>query len=139
MAAPARTTPPLSRSGAARQGSGRRGLPVVLVGVSVVQGENPTPGGLTAARLLAVDLARFVVALRRIDATGGPASGRGVPLTSRDAPTRAAIEALHGVIDTDAVARAWDDALRAPPWPGPPVWLHGDLLAGNVLCASTVD
>lgn len=108
MAAPARTTPPLSRSGAARQGSGRRGLPVVLVGVSVVQGENPTPGG--------------------------PASRRGVPLASRDVSTRAAIEALHGVVDTAAVIAVWHDALRVPSWPGPPVWLHGDLLAGNVLC-----
>jgi aminoglycoside phosphotransferase (APT) family kinase protein len=27
----------------------------------------------------------------------------------------------------------WDAALAAPAWPGPPVWLHGDLQAGNLL------
>lgn len=99
-----------------------------------LDGENPTPDELTAPGLLAQDLAQFVVALRRIDAAGGPASGRGVPLASRDVSTRAAIEALHGVVDTAAVIAVWHDALRVPSWPGPPVWLHGDLLAGNVLC-----
>jgi aminoglycoside phosphotransferase (APT) family kinase protein len=29
--------------------------------------------------------------------------------------------------------RVWDDALSAPTWDGPPVWLHADLLPGNLL------
>ena len=27
----------------------------------------------------------------------------------------------------------WDDALAAPAWKGPPVWLHADLIPGNLL------
>src|SRR5207237_10301321 len=28
---------------------------------------------------------------------------------------------------------AWDAALQAPAWHGPPVWIHGDVSAGNLL------
>lgn len=86
----------------------------------------------------AIALAGFVNALQRIDATGGPAPGnhnffRGVPLAHRDAQTRDAIDRLHGIIDTDAALGAWQAALAAPAWSGPPVWLHGDIHAGNLL------
>ena len=29
--------------------------------------------------------------------------------------------------------RVWEDALAAPAWTGPPVWLHGDLHPANIL------
>ena len=32
-----------------------------------------------------------------------------------------------------AAARAWEEALQTPEWPGPPLWIHGDLLPGNLL------
>ncbi len=35
--------------------------------------------------------------------------------------------------DPDAVRALWDDALAAPEWLGPPLWLHGDLHPANVL------
>jgi len=60
-------------------------------------------------------------------------SFRGVPLASRDAPTRAAIASLDGMLDTAAVTAAWEAALQAPAWDGPPVWIHGDLSSGNLL------
>ncbi|HKF39306.1 MAG TPA: aminoglycoside phosphotransferase family protein, partial [Ktedonobacteraceae bacterium] len=86
------------------------------------------------------DLAQFVAALQRIDPTGGPHPGvhnsfRGVPLSTRDAETRAAIAELSGMLDTGAVTAAWDAALQAPAWHGPPVWIHGDLQALNLLVA----
>jgi aminoglycoside phosphotransferase (APT) family kinase protein len=56
-----------------------------------------------------------------------------VPLFTRDAPTRAAIAELSGKLDTAAVVAAWEAALQAPAWHGPPVWTHGDLLPGNLL------
>ncbi len=87
---------------------------------------------------LALDLASFITALQAIDSVGGPAPGphnfgRGVPLAERNARVRAAIASLGGVVDTDAATEAWSAALRAPAWRGPPVWLHGDLLPGNLL------
>jgi aminoglycoside phosphotransferase (APT) family kinase protein len=86
----------------------------------------------------ALDLAAFILALQRVDSTGGPRPGkhnflRGVPLAVRDPGIRAAIPAWEGIIDTAAITASWEEALRAPAWDGPPVWLHGDLLSGNVL------
>jgi aminoglycoside phosphotransferase (APT) family kinase protein len=86
----------------------------------------------------AVDLAQFISALQRIDATDGPSdqpADRGRPLAERDVAVRAAIAASHGLIDIGAATAAWDAALAAPVWNGPPVWIHGDLLPGNVLVA----
>jgi aminoglycoside phosphotransferase (APT) family kinase protein len=84
------------------------------------------------------DLAEFVLALQRIDPTGGPPPGehnafRGEPLASRDESTRAAIAALRNSLDADAVTAVWEDALSAPEWDRPPVWIHGDLDPRNLL------
>ncbi|MEU9186214.1 aminoglycoside phosphotransferase family protein [Streptomyces sp. NPDC048484] len=82
----------------------------------------------------AVELGRFVAALRKVDAVGGPPSWRGGPLTD-DEHVRAAIRDLggDGTVDGDTATAVWEDALRLPHWDGAPVWLHGDLLPGNLL------
>ena len=98
-----------------------------------LNGENPTIGRIADPHLLATDLAELIAALQRIDLQDAPTAGRGVPLARRDADTRTAIDALAGMVDTDAVTAVWDAALRAPEWPGPPVWLHSDLAPGNLL------
>jgi aminoglycoside phosphotransferase (APT) family kinase protein len=56
-----------------------------------------------------------------------------VPLAGRDQPTRAAIAASDGLVDTAAVIAIWAEALRIPPWEGPPAWAHADLSPGNLL------
>ncbi len=101
-------------------------------------GENATVERIGDERQAARDLAGFVAALRRIDATGGPPpgthnSGRGVPLARRDPATRAALAALQGALDIGAAGAAWDTALAAPAWAGAPAWIHGDLQPGNLL------
>jgi aminoglycoside phosphotransferase (APT) family kinase protein len=103
-----------------------------------LEGENATVDRISDLREAATDLARFIAALQRIDPTGGPPAGpqnffRGVPLADRDPDVRAAIAALGGTLDTDAVTAAWEAALQAPAWDGPPVWIHGDLMSGNLL------
>ncbi len=103
-----------------------------------LEGENASVEPIGDLARAATDLARFVAALQRIDPTGGPIpgplnSGRGVPLATRDADTRAAIASLDGMLDADAVTEAWEAALHAPVWGGPPVWIHGDIAAGNLL------
>lgn len=98
-----------------------------------LEGENATveaPADLCQA---ATGLAKFIIALQRIDPTGGPPAGRGVPLVLRDAAMRAAIAEVRGLLDADAVTAAWEAALEAPEWDRPPVWVHGDLLPGNLL------
>lgn len=98
-----------------------------------LEGENPTVDRIADPDSLARELAQFVDTLHRIDLTGGPSATRGVPLAMRDDPTRTAIAALQGTIDTDATTAAWDVALRTPAWSCPPVWVHGDLAPGNLL------
>ncbi len=93
-------------------------------------------GGLDQTRL-AVDLAGFLTALQAADAAGGPAAGphsfhRGGDLAVYDGETRAAIAALGERIDAADVTALWEAGLAAA-WAGPPVWVHGDVAAGNLL------
>lgn len=102
-----------------------------------LEGEVATIAGIGDLRQFALDLADFLVALYQVDATGGPPPGphnfyRGGPLTVHDGETRKAIAALQGTIDTDAATEIWEEALAAP-WHGAPVWVHGDVAAGNLL------
>jgi aminoglycoside phosphotransferase (APT) family kinase protein len=103
-----------------------------------LDGENAILESLSDPSQTATKLAQFIVALQSIDATSGPPPGphnssRGVPLATRDSPTRAAIAALNGLVDTDAATAAWEAALQAPAWRGPPIWIHGDMQPGNLL------
>lgn len=80
------------------------------------------------------DLANLLAALWRVDPAGGPPpGGRGGSLRPRDEPTRAGIAALGGLIEAAAVTAAWEAALAVPEWDRPPVWVHGDLDARNLL------
>jgi aminoglycoside phosphotransferase (APT) family kinase protein len=93
-----------------------------------VEGETVPIEGIDAIRA-ARDLAAFVAALQQVSPEGAPA-GRGVPLHERDRATREWLARLDG---GPAVAAAWERALAAPPWAGPPVWHHGDLDVRNWL------
>ena len=84
----------------------------------------------------AVDLAVFVRALRGIAPDVDPSlrpGGRGGPLAERDADVRRSVAELGTRIDGAAALRSWEESLHAPAWAGPGVWLHGDLLPGNLL------
>jgi aminoglycoside phosphotransferase (APT) family kinase protein len=86
----------------------------------------------------AADLAAFIRALRSIDAAGAPAPtdhpfSRGNPLAPRDALVREALEQLGDVFDVARAAEVWQATLAAEDWPGAPVWIHADLMRGNVL------
>lgn len=100
-------------------------------------GEHPEAGALEDPVLLAGDLAAFVAAMRSVTLPGAPAAHRGGPLALLDASTRAAVEQVRGIpeegVDCDAVAAVWERALRAPDRDGPAVWLHADLMPGNLL------
>jgi aminoglycoside phosphotransferase (APT) family kinase protein len=84
----------------------------------------------------AVDLAAFVKALRRVDTSGAhprPPQGRGGPLKEYDEQVRRSITQLGERIGGDATLRSWEESLGAPAWDGAEVWVHGDLLPGNLL------
>ena len=102
-----------------------------------LEGENATLKRIDDPSAFATALARFLVALQKIDSAGGPPPGphnffRGGPLSVYDAETRNALAALEGEIDVVAATAVWDAALNAT-WHGSPVWVHGDVAAGNLL------
>ncbi|WP_436738660.1 aminoglycoside phosphotransferase family protein [Streptomyces sp. BBFR102] len=100
-------------------------------------GRNPEVGTLTRTRLLARDLAEFVRAMRAVELPGAPAAHRGGPLAALDAETREALEWLRRDpeegVDAAALTALWEEARSLPAWDGPPVWLHADLMPGNLL------
>jgi aminoglycoside phosphotransferase (APT) family kinase protein len=84
----------------------------------------------------AVDLGAFVKALRQVDTAGAhprPRGSRGAPLAELDGGVRRSIAELGDRIDGDATLRSWEESLNASGWAGAEVWLHGDLLPGNLL------
>ncbi|TDD62215.1 phosphotransferase [Kribbella antibiotica] len=92
---------------------------------------------LQAAR----DLAGFIRELQKVDTSGAPLPptddpfSRGTPLKPRDALFREALDQLRDEFDTELVLAAWDASLAADTYAGPPVWVHGDLMEGNLLVA----
>lgn len=102
-----------------------------------LDGQNASIESVADLTVFATELAGFLTALQAIDATGGPPPGphnffRGGPLTTYDAGTRRAIEALAGQLDGESATAVWEIALEAT-WRGEPVWFHGDVSEGNLL------
>ncbi|WP_405071501.1 aminoglycoside phosphotransferase family protein [Kribbella sp. NBC_01510] len=94
------------------------------------------PDPMSAAR----ELAEFVHCLQTVDTTGAPVPpddpfSRGTPLAPRDTLFREALEELRDEFDTGLVLSAWEASLAADTYDGPPRWIHGDLMPGNVLVA----
>lgn len=109
--------------------------PFVWSVVEWLPGENAGSAGLDLDQA-ALDLAGFIEALRRIDPSGAHArlsGARGGPLAERNGTVRRAISQLGDRIDGAAALRSWEASVAAPAWDGPEVWVHGDLLPGNLI------
>lgn len=98
-----------------------------------LSGENASVAHIDKSHEAATALANFLNALKQIDSSGAPPSRRGLPLSTQDKEVCQALDSLHGKIDTNKAAILWEECLQAPAWDKPPVWLHGDLLPGNLL------
>jgi len=102
-----------------------------------IEGEAAARARIDSLPRFASDLARFLVALYGIDADGGPPAGpdnfhRGGSLGVYGGETRQALKILDGRIDTRTATEIWETAL-ATAWRQRPVWVHGDIAAGNLL------
>jgi aminoglycoside phosphotransferase (APT) family kinase protein len=90
-------------------------------------------------------LGDVVRALRAVALPDAPAAGpRGGSLAPHDHGVRRLVAEVAALPDTQRLdpARAtavWEEALAAPAWPHDPVWVHGDLLPGNVLVADRAE
>jgi aminoglycoside phosphotransferase (APT) family kinase protein len=117
------------------QGVSGEGYPWPWLVFRWIDGDDALDAAVDGPRL-ADDVAGFVSALHRVDPAGAPvatAGQRGGPLDAHDAQAREAFELLRDEIDHDRVLALWRGALAVPPWQGPGVWLHGDLLPGNLI------
>lgn len=99
-----------------------------------LDGDTAAKGHIKNLSKFAMDLAIFLVAFQKIDATSGPHNlYRGSSLLSiYDAETRESISRLKNKMDTEAAIRVWDLALSST-WQNTPVWFHGDVAVGNML------
>jgi aminoglycoside phosphotransferase (APT) family kinase protein len=102
-----------------------------------LDGELASPRTIGDLAGFATSLAGFLRALQAVDAADGPPPGphnffRGGPLTVYAEETLEAIETLGSRIPRAAALAVWEDALAAT-WRGRPVWVHGDVAAGNLL------
>lgn len=102
-----------------------------------LDGEPATANTVTDMSALAINVATFICALQRVDATDWPSAGahsfvRGASLEHYDAETRVALDVLTGRIDAETAEAVWNIALGSV-WDSAPVWFHGDIASGNLL------
>ena len=87
-------------------------------------------------RRIARDLAAFLRALHQPAPAEAPANPwRGIPIATRTPSFHSHLDRLAGSIDRGAALALWQEAVTAPPWPGPAVWIHGDVHPRNLLIA----
>ena len=96
------------------------------------------PGHLAHEHVLGQQKApgRTAGTVRQIDTTDAhprPPGSRGAPLAELSEAVHRSIAQLGDRIDGDATLHSWEESLNAPPWDGEEVWVHGDLLPGNLL------
>ncbi|UIY30283.1 aminoglycoside phosphotransferase family protein [Neorhizobium galegae] len=102
-----------------------------------IEGERSGLQSIVNLTEFAEDLADFLLALWKIDASDGPPAGqhnfyRGGALEVYDDETRRSIDGLSGEIDVPLITEIWERAL-ASTWENRPVWVHGDVADGNLL------
>ncbi|MFF4490714.1 aminoglycoside phosphotransferase family protein [Streptomyces sp. NPDC001544] len=88
-------------------------------------------GGHAADRL-----ADFLGALHVKAPADAPANPHRGALASRADEFERHLDAVADRVDVDGVRAVWEEAVAAPEWTAPPVWLHGDLHPANVVVAA---
>jgi aminoglycoside phosphotransferase (APT) family kinase protein len=103
-----------------------------------LDGEKPGPG---ADDVSAADLAGVVTGLRRTEVPQEALEDpelrwyRGEPITGFDTDVRSRLKECRDLaeLDLDAVEAVWDEVMALPPVETGTHWVHGDLLAENLL------
>jgi aminoglycoside phosphotransferase (APT) family kinase protein len=102
-----------------------------------IGGDTATDETVSNLTQFAHDLAAFLAALYRCDATDGPPAGghshaRGGPVTVWNKQTRDMLGPLVREIDVAGATEVWEAAVDAR-CERPPVWVHGDVTGSNLL------
>jgi len=83
---------------------------------------------------LATALGRFLHALHQPAPPEAPHNPvRSIPLDARTERLHAHLDQLRDSVHRERVLAVWDRLVVTPRWPGPPMWIHGDLHPGNLL------
>lgn len=100
-----------------------------------IPGEPVDGHNVTDADALARDLADFARALHDMDTEGRrwAGSGRGGRLQPFDDDVRRVLAESTHLTDSAGLERVWTRCLAADPHDGPDVWVHADLMPGNLL------
>jgi aminoglycoside phosphotransferase (APT) family kinase protein len=121
----------------------RLGVPIPVPVRAGVPGQGyPWPWSITSwvagdlatgqsSPVLAMELAGFFKRLHVPAPADAPHNHvRGVPLSQRDQAVRERLDAFE---HSEVLRRRWNEALDAPLWTAPPVWVHGDAHPANLL------
>lgn len=101
-----------------------------------VPGEPADGVEVTDAARSVANLAGFLRALHRPAPADAPTdAGRGGPIATATGDFEGLLAGVTEAVDVPRVRRVWDEAVAAPRWTGPPVWLHADLHPANVVVA----
>ncbi|MEV7868052.1 phosphotransferase [Streptomyces sp. NPDC088124] len=99
-----------------------------------VPGEPADRTPVTRGGPAADSLAEFLRLLHREAPAEAPVKPhRGVPLAALTSHFKSSADAVGGL--DGELGAVWDEAVAAPEWQGPPVWLHSDLHPANVVVA----
>jgi aminoglycoside phosphotransferase (APT) family kinase protein len=102
--------------------------------VAWIAGEPALSAPVADPEAAALALGGFLRALHQPAPQNAPLNpARSVPLTARTPVLREHLDRLQGAVDGRAVLDLWQAVLEAPRFPGPPVWIHGDLHPGNLI------
>jgi aminoglycoside phosphotransferase (APT) family kinase protein len=122
-----------------RSGAPSERFPKLWTVMTWVPGLPLDHGSITCGEHAADTLAVFLRALHvAAPADASVGTGRGAhPKDCTDA-----FDQFFDSVDADAIGSdavdvraVWDDAVAAPAWEGPPVWVHGDMHPANVVVA----
>ncbi len=119
------------------RGHAKRGLVLDFGVFDWMEGLIAVPERVADWHSTALALADFLNALHRKPICGAPPAGesnnrRGIALASLMEVTFPAIDAIADEIDAKGAHELWVNACAAE-FQGPPVWLHGDLKADNLI------
>lgn len=97
-------------------------------------GTNAATAAIRNPQAVAATLGRFLRALHLPAPEGAPRSPfRSIPLDARTARLHQHLDQLGDGINRERVLALWDRLVVTPRWPGPPIWIHGDLHPANLL------
>ncbi len=116
------------------EGRPDRGYPFPWLVYPWLEGTSLDRATVDSWDVIAEGVAEFVLALAQLSPAGGPPpTRRGTPMAQYDEAVQWGISQLDGIIDVDRARHVWQGALEAGDWTGELVWVHGDLLPGNIL------